>query len=252
MDDKKNLELWNSVCETDPKYTNRVAFGKYVFHDIDSTWNIKRATEKWGSFGSTWGLVDFHVTQIYGPGDSGVMGLIVQGTFKYPGGEFDIAADMPYDPKDEVLKKLQTMCIGKALSRLGFSADVYEGRFDDSAYVKEMEEKYARPNDTDSDTSTTVPDTRAKVVANTPKKLAKYPEPDPIASGILGALAQRYMDLIANDEKYAGTMVSFSKVCQAVYNHFGKYPTKVDSIPKLMDAIPITEVLEENDFLRGL
>jgi hypothetical protein len=252
MDDKKNLELWNAVSETDPKYTKRVAFGKYVFHDIDSTWNTKRATALWGPYGSTWGLVDFHVTQIYGPADNGVVGMIVQGTFKYPGGSFDIAADMPYDPKGEVLKKLQTMCLSKALSRLGFSADVYEGKFDDSAYVKEMEEKYARPDDSDSSVSPTVSDTQTKVVANTPKKPAKYPEPDPIASGILGSLAQRYMDLIANDEKYTGTMVSFSKVCHAVYDHFGKYPTKIDSITKLMDAIPIAEVLEENDFLRGL
>ena len=241
------------MCTTDPKYTKPVSFGKYKFTDIDSTWNIKRATELWGPYGSTWGLKSFRIMEIYGA-EGAVVGLAVVGEFHYPDGNmFEIAADMPYDPKGEVLKKLQTMCIGKALSRLGFSADVYEGKFDDSAYVKEMEDKYARPDTATVDSgggAGTIPDT--KPVEKQPKKRAKYPDPDPNASGILGALAQRYMDLIANDEKYAGMVVNFTKVCHAVYDHFGKYPTKIESIPTLMEAVPIDAVLEENDFLKGL
>ena len=241
-----NMELWNKVSTTDPKYTKQVKFGSYKFTDIDSMWNIRRATELWGPYGSTWGLKEFHVTVIYG--GENVAGVYVHGTFSYPGGAFSVAADMPYEPKGETLKKLQTMCIGKALSRLGFSADVYMGRFDDSAYVKEMEQQYAVRNNNVPDDGSPTSGSEQTVT----KKHAKYPEPDPVASGILGKLCQQYMDKLAGDKSHSGHVVTFKRVCEAVYDAFGKYPTKVESLPVLMERVPLESVIEENDFLKGL
>lgn len=243
-----NMELWNKVQTTDPKYTKPVSFGKYHFTDIDSTWNIKRATELWGPYGSTWGLKEFYVNVFHAGED--VAGVYIQGMFYYPGGSFSIAADIPYDPRGEVLKKLQTMCIGKALSRLGFSADVYEGRFDDSAYVKEMEKQYGSAANISADSSGSGVSPTQPVKRS--KKTVNYPEPDPNASGILGSLSQKYMDIVAGDEQYSGMVVSFSKVCHAVYDEFGMYPTKIESIPMLIEKVPVSKVIEKNDFLEGL
>lgn len=258
-----NMKLWNFVCDTNPEFTKRVKLGGYSFTDIDIMYSIKRATELWGPFGSTWGLKQ--ITYNFGEGyienkekiKEKVPGILMQGIFWYPGGEFDIAADLPYETRGETLKKLQTMCIGKALSRLGFSADIYEGRFDDSAYVKAQEEKYAETNDSnDSNHSATVVDnaTKNEVVVNKPKA-KKYPEPDPVASGILGALCQRYQTLLDIDDMKdlkLSHVVSFKKVCNAVYDAFGRYPTRMDSIPKLLETVPLDKVIEKNDFLDGV
>ena len=258
VDEKENMKLWESVCTTDPKYTKEVRLGKYVFTDIDAHWNIRRATAKWGPFGSTWGLRDCFYSFIQSKED--VVGIVLQGDFYYPGGAFYIAADMPYEGRGETLKKLQTMCIGKSLSRLGFSADVYMGMFDDSAYVAEQKEKYAdRPSADNNPVDSTKHDIPVdKVVGQKPvveNKQKKYPEPDPVASGILGSLAQQYMDLLAIDDMKdlkSSHVVSFKKVCQAVYDAFGKYPTRMDSIPKLLEAVPLDKVIEKNDFLDGI
>ena len=42
----------------------------------------------------------------------------------------------------EFIKKLETNTISKALSRLGFGADVFLGKFDDSRYIQELNEKF--------------------------------------------------------------------------------------------------------------
>ena len=232
----ENMQLWNSVCETDPAYTKGVSFGKYKFTDIDSMWNIRRATELWGPYGSTWGLTKFRVTQLYGT-DEAVVGLVVHGEFKYPDGQFEIGADMPYDPKGETLKKLQTMCIGKALSRLGFSADVYMGRFDDSAYVSEMEKKYASGSDS-TQLDTTPSGASVKV---------KAPEPSKEEAHILGLIANKYDRMKAD-----GNIVDLKKVCEQVYFHFGKYPSKEKSVDTVVATIPVEAVTKANDFLEGV
>lgn len=278
MTETNNMTLWESVCETDPKYTKAVKLGSYRFTDIDSTWNIRRATAKWGPFGSTWGLKEFKLYFI--GAEKMIPSLItIQGKFVYPGGEFDIAADMPYDPKGEVCKKLQTMCIGKALSRLGFSADVYMGMFDDSTYVKEMQTKFTdessneapelrSSNEALASQNKSLPEEKYAnrtdnhlcaatdgVVEN--KKFVKktYPEPDPVASGILGSLAQKYMDMINKPVASGGLpgyVINFKKLCHAVYDKFNQYPTKMESIPKIMDVIQLESVAEKNDFLEGI
>lgn len=215
-------------------------------------YSIKRATELWGPYGSTWGLDTLRFDPVCTT--EGVVGFTLQANFKCPSGMFPIAADLPYTPKGETLKKLQTTCVGKSLSRLGFSADVYEGKFDDSAYVAEMKEKYAESNDNSVSNSNSGGSVPKKPPVNKPtaKKMATYPDPDPNASGILGALSQKYMDLVVNNDKYSGYVVDFRKVCRAVYDHFGQYPTKMESIAAILEAVPIENVLEKNDFLEGV
>jgi hypothetical protein len=244
----KNMELWNAVFSTDPKFTKNVSLGKYKFTDIDSMWNIRRATELWGPYGTKWKLQNCKYTPIIST-QINTVGFMLEAHFIYPDGDFPIAVDMPYDPKGETLKKLQTMCLGKALSRLGFSADVYMGMFEDSAYVKEMEAKYA-DTATDSGGSGDSPDA---VPVASKSGVKKYPEPDPVASGILGSLAQKYMEELASHvNEHHGYVVSFKKLCHAVYDKFNQYPTKVDSIPKIMESVPIGQVIEKNDFLEGI
>jgi len=51
---------------------------------------------------------------------------------------FEVLNDDKFRSGDDTLKKLVTNTRSKALSWLGFSADVFLGKFDDTSYVKEF------------------------------------------------------------------------------------------------------------------
>ena len=138
-----NMKLWNSVCETDPAITKKVITksGKPVFTAICAQAQLKKATELWGPYGSTWGVKEIMVYDRE-TGDGDAIEVTMGGTFYYPGGEFEISTDMAFKPGNDTNKKLLTDLTTKALSKLGFNSDVFEGKFDDNKYVDEMNEKF--------------------------------------------------------------------------------------------------------------
>jgi hypothetical protein len=136
-----NLKLWNSVKKTNPKDTKAVNFGR-KFTAIDAYSQIEIATSHFGSYGSTWGLYDIAYTKVEETSMFRVSGL-----FKYPSGEFPIGSSIFYISDkgkidDEFVKKVETDMITKALSRLGFNADVFMGMFDDNRYVQEVKKEF--------------------------------------------------------------------------------------------------------------
>ena len=145
---KSNLDLWNSVQETNPADTKPVSFGR-KFTAIDAYSQIKRATEKFGSYGSGWGISA--IVHTFVPDTKMVMG---EAQFFYmvdedKEGSFPVTSSILYvnaksgKVDDEFAKKLETDMITKALSRLGFNADVFMGLYDDNRYVASMKEKFA-------------------------------------------------------------------------------------------------------------
>lgn len=146
MEERKsvpNMELWNKVQKTDPKHTKKVTIGGRSFTTIDAQYQVRLATEQWGSYGATWGVrdprYDFIKDNI---NDREVVVVVVLfGVFYYPGGMFQMATDINFrDGKGRInrdfTKKLLTDFTTKALSKLGFSADVFLGKFDDNKYVE--------------------------------------------------------------------------------------------------------------------
>lgn len=138
---RENLTLWNEVCVTDPDQTKSVNNGKYQFTAIDAYAQIWKATEVWGPYGSLWGLYDleYHFMP--------EVGLCrVSAIFKYPGFAFPLNSAIKYvftngKPDEDFAKKVETDLITKALSRLGFNADVFLGMFDDDKYVQGVRSK---------------------------------------------------------------------------------------------------------------
>lgn len=145
------MAIWNAVSGTDPKYTSRVQ-QRGGFTAIDAYYQIHQATELWGPYGSTWGLRNMVRTL-----DREMEMAFLDAEFHYPDGETDASfpiancIDMKTRSKsgdrwdDEFVKKLETNTISKALSRLGFGADVFMGLFDDNKYVEEQNRKYGNP-----------------------------------------------------------------------------------------------------------
>ena len=81
-----NLELWDKVCKTNPKYTKKANVKGNKITSIAPQYQILQATEQWGAYGNTWG---FKETQINTELQS--LGLVTfKAIFFYPGGEFEI------------------------------------------------------------------------------------------------------------------------------------------------------------------
>ena len=131
-----NMDIWNAVEKTDPKHTKAVN-QRGGFTAIGANYQIMNATKQFGPIGIGWGytvekfermdsMVIAHVTFWHG-NRANVFGPIL-GCAEMFGKKAD--SDAP--------KKAMTDAITKALSQLGFNADVFLGKFDDNKYVAEV------------------------------------------------------------------------------------------------------------------
>jgi hypothetical protein len=142
-----NLELWNKVEKTNPKYTKKANVKGNNITAIAPQYQIKNVTEQFGSYGTTWGFksldFDYTLTESLGL-------VILHAIFYYPDGEFPIknAQSIFMDNArtkidDNFAKKLETDTLTKAISKLGFNADIFMGLFDDVKYLAEVTKEFA-------------------------------------------------------------------------------------------------------------
>ena len=123
--------LWDAVSETDPAYTRPAENG---LTSIDAYYKIKKATSQWGPFGAAWGLRD-EVWSTIDRTDGTAAELVLDAMFFYPMGCFKVTVGASYAPGRDLHKMLRTDLLTKALSYLGFCADVFMGEFDDNKYL---------------------------------------------------------------------------------------------------------------------
>ena len=137
--------IWDLACETDPHSTKPVSFGARKFTAIDAYSQIHKATELFGSIGTGWG---YSVEWDYSIPNVVCADMLFWYTKDKVKGEFQVsgACDLAGKPKvdSEAKKKALTDGITKALSYLGFNADVFLGKFDDNKYVAEMNAKFSK------------------------------------------------------------------------------------------------------------
>jgi hypothetical protein len=137
------MRIWDLVKETNPDHTRHISYGKRSFTNIDATYQNMQATKLWGPQGTAWGIEPDSVTfQIIEHSTNPI--AVIRCVLFYPGGRIFQCVDMPLKPGDDVFKKLLTAARSKALSQLGFGADVYMGKFEDSEYVKQTTERHER------------------------------------------------------------------------------------------------------------
>lgn len=145
---ENNLELWRKVETTNPKYTRKANVKGNNITSISPQFQVMNATEQFGSYGSKWGLKDMCID--YTLKDIGLVSF--KATFFYPKGEFEIINSIQLyrdnamtKIDDNFAKKLETDTLTKALSKLGFNADIFLGKFDDVRYFNEVTEKFKEP-----------------------------------------------------------------------------------------------------------
>jgi hypothetical protein len=146
----KNLDLWEAVSKTDPKHTKKFSrAGGFSGTAINATYLIRKATELWGPMGQGWGP-EF-ADEKYVTGADGTIVHVLRITFHHPNGKFPSYGQTTFVGKnkngfftdEEAPKKSLTDAITKALSMLGFSADVFLGLYDDNKYVNDRKAEFA-------------------------------------------------------------------------------------------------------------
>lgn len=165
--ENNNLQLWKKVEKTNPKYTKKAKVGGNDITSISPQFQILNATEQFGSYGKYWGFknieLDYSITNTpikieyfnYKIKEkievNTIIGLVgFKATFFFPNGEFEITnsinifTDNAHNKIDDnYAKKLETDALTKALSKLGFNADIFMGKFDDVRYVNEMKQEFS-------------------------------------------------------------------------------------------------------------
>jgi len=143
-----NLELWDKVKTTDPSHVKKVNM-RGGFSSIAPQYQIQCATEQFGPYGKGWGFVscDFDYSQL-----AVTRLVLVNAVFFYViDGErhtFPINNSWPVMSKKDVIdddfaKKAETNTMSKALSKLGFSADIFMGEYDNPDYVEHISNEFA-------------------------------------------------------------------------------------------------------------
>lgn len=145
------MDLWESVCTTDPNATKKVN-QRGGFTAIDAYSQIMAATGQFGPVGEGWGwgIVDFQ----YPPNDTVIVHLRMwhgqrDNTFDVCGQSHTHTLGKDPKPDADCAKKAVTDAITKGLSYLGFNADVFLGKFDDNKYVESLHEKNKKQGDLD-------------------------------------------------------------------------------------------------------
>lgn len=160
-----NLRIWSQVEKTDPAFTKSATVNGQKITSITTLWPIKKATEVWGPCGIGWGyeIIEDRFDQgapiFQKNGDDSVEicksvthTILIKLWYTYEGSRGEVLSygHTPYlyrskygvSEDTEAPKKSLSDALKKALSMLGFSADVFSGQFDDPNYVEATRTEY--------------------------------------------------------------------------------------------------------------
>lgn len=153
-----NLKLWDSVAKTDPAYATDVKGGGFSYTSANAYWQIRRATEKWGPCGTGWSVS--HKGQVVSASDNEKV-WVEDVTITYRDEETGQTASVTqygvakfcymtsgasgyFKVDEQAPKKALTNGISKALSMLGFSADLWLKYYNSKEYIESVREDFER------------------------------------------------------------------------------------------------------------
>ena len=146
MAKKDNMKLWQSVETTDPNFTKKVN-QRGGFTAIGAQYQLRTATETFGPFGVGWGVRGETIEKWEDVGLA-VYQAHLWYYYKVNGHEVSELHEVPIHSSikyhsngrvdDDFFKKVATDALTKGLSKIGFNADVFMGKFDDNKYVNKL------------------------------------------------------------------------------------------------------------------
>ena len=147
MQKKTNMNVWNAITESDPKYLKLVSFGQRKFMSIDPQYQIRKMTEIYGPVGIGWG---YDVEYDY-PSNEEVILIVAKVSIwtQLPENKFGpIAGSRTFwhkdmkRPAEDAGKMALTDALTKGLSHLGCDADVFLGKHDNKYSADDGKSKY--------------------------------------------------------------------------------------------------------------
>lgn len=155
-----NLKLWQAVEKTDLQFT-KIVNQRGGYTAISPQYQLKCATEQFGSYGHGFGLCqsDFDMSIFEATGiviHKAVFFYLLDGNrCEFPLSNAIEAARTGKDGRRFVdidfAKKVETNTVSKALSKLGFNADVFMGMMEDQSYLAELQNDLALQKADDKD-----------------------------------------------------------------------------------------------------
>lgn len=142
-----SLEIWNKVSKSDPKYLKKISFGSRSFTAIDPQYQVKCATEQFGPVGQGWGWTNETRFINLSNGDTAVIAdvSIWHGNRENFFGPFSGCRKFFDATKNRLAEDAPKMAITdgltKALSHIGFNADVFLGEMDGNKYAADSGNK---------------------------------------------------------------------------------------------------------------
>jgi len=150
----KNMTIWDQVKTTDPQYTKKSTFGR-SFTSISPQYQLQEATKVFGPYGKGFGFESCDI-ELLPVGDDSFLAVIKAVFFFVDSdGRHSFPINNTWDAMkgskkknnfmldDDFAKKAETNTLSKALSKLGFSADIFMGMFDDYEYVEMVKNEAA-------------------------------------------------------------------------------------------------------------
>jgi len=152
-----NLVLWNSWCNTDPKFTKGFDNGSFKGTDINPTWRAMKLTQQVGPYGKGWGLQNVAYREMNTHIEGEVLVLCTAEMWWIdpetkercvcgPHAGMDYLVRKTNDGKMrtdvEVYKKILTDAMSSSWRFLGISADVYMKLFDNSKYLEMLKNEF--------------------------------------------------------------------------------------------------------------
>lgn len=154
-----NLKLWSAVEKTDLQFTKTVnQRGGYTA--ISPQYQLMEATKQFGPYGFGFGLCqsDFDMSIFEATGiviHKAVFFYMFEGKrCEFPLSNAIEAAKTTKNGRyvdTDFAKKVETNTVSKALSKLGFNADVFMGMMEDQSYLAELQNEIALQKADDKD-----------------------------------------------------------------------------------------------------
>lgn len=149
---KNNSFIWEQVEKTNPKFTKEAKINGRTITTINATHQLENATKIFGPYGQGFGISEIRHEEHRV--DTDIL-LVAHATFFYKledeRNQFPISSSikMLYVANNgrvifdaDAYKKIETDICTKALSKLGFNADIFKGLYDDNKYLEDVIAKF--------------------------------------------------------------------------------------------------------------
>ena len=144
-----HLAIWNKVETTDPRYTKPITGRGYNGTSTNATYLVRKATSVFGPCGIGWGVNVLAEGLLDGADGHKVHRVHIRLWYILDGkrgevehfGQTDFCgkrASGKWFTDEEAPKKSMTDAMLKALSMIGFAADIHLGMYDDNKYVADL------------------------------------------------------------------------------------------------------------------